>query len=74
MAKLYSGKKIIKALQRAGFYVVSIKGSHIKMRGIRVCKLQTVIIPKHKEVAVGTFRSILRQAAMEFKELKTYLR
>lgn len=74
MSKLYSGQKIIKALVRLGFYIVSIKGSHVKLRGIRFGKLQTVIVPKHKEVAYGTFQSILKQAAMEFEELKKYLR
>lgn len=67
MSKLYSGQKIIKALIRTGFYVASTKGNHVKMRGIRFGKLQTVIIPKHKEVALGTFQSILKQAAMELR-------
>jgi len=74
MPKLYSGQKIIKALTRAGFYVVSAKGSHVKLRGIRFGKLQTVIVPKHKEVAFGTFQSILKQAAMEFEELRKDIR
>lgn len=74
MARLYSGQKIIKALQRAGFYIVSTKGSHVKLRGIRFGKLQTVVVPKHKEVAFGTFQSILKQVAMEFEELKSFIR
>mgnify|MGYP001577010639 CR=1 FL=1 len=74
MSRLYSGQKIIKALQRSGFYIVSTKGSHVKLRGIRFGKLQTVIVPKHKEVAFGTFRSILKQAAMEFEELRNFIR
>lgn len=74
MPRLYSGQKIIRALQRTGFYIVSTKGSHVKLRGIRFGKLQTVIVPKHKEVAFGTFQSILKQAAMEFEELKKYLK
>lgn len=74
MSKLYSGQKIIKALVRAEFSIVSTKGSHVKLRGIRFGKLQTVIVPKHKEVAFGTFQSILKQAAMEFEELRKYLK
>ncbi|HVF69794.1 MAG TPA: type II toxin-antitoxin system HicA family toxin [Xanthomonadales bacterium] len=70
MSKLYSGEKIIKGLTRAGFYIVSTKGSHVKLRGMRFGKLHTVIVPKHKEVAMGTMRSILKQAAMEYEELK----
>ena len=74
MSRLYSGQKIIKALVRAGFYVTSIKGSHVKLRGIRQGKLQTVIVPKHREVAFGTFQSILKQASMSIEELKKYLK
>ena len=73
MPRLYSGQKIIRALQRAGFYIVSTKGSHVKLRGIHFGKLQTVIVPKHKEVAFGTLQSILKQAAMEFEELKIFI-
>lgn len=74
MSRLYSGPKIIKALIRIGFSVVSTKGSHVKLRGIRFGKLQTVIVPKHKEVTMGTFQSILKQAAVEFEELSRFLR
>lgn len=74
MSRLYSGQKIIKALQRSGFYIVSTKGSHVKLRGVRFGKLQTVIVPKHKEVAFGTFQSILKQAAMEYEELRKFIR
>ncbi|MBI2036369.1 type II toxin-antitoxin system HicA family toxin [Candidatus Microgenomates bacterium] len=73
MPKLYSGPKIIKAFMRAGFYIASTKGSHVKLRGIRFGKLQTVIVPKHKEVAFGTFQSILKQGAMEFEEFKSFV-
>lgn len=74
MPKLYSGAKIIKALQRAGFYQVSQKGSHVKLRGIRFGKIQTVIVPMHKEIAWGTFQSILNQTEMTIEEFKSYLR
>lgn len=74
MARLYSGQKIIKALTRSGFYIVSTKGSHVKLRGVRFGKLQTVIVPKHKEIAFGTFQSILKQASMEFEELRKFIK
>lgn len=74
MPRLYSGQKIIKALIRAGFYISTTKGSHVKLRGVRYGKLQTVIVPKHKEVAYGTFQSILKQAAMEYEEFRKYVR
>jgi predicted RNA binding protein YcfA (HicA-like mRNA interferase family) len=74
MPKLYSAKEIIKAMRRAGFEKVSQKGSHIKMRGIWRERLQTVIVPSHKQIAFGTFQSILNQSSMTLEEFKTYLR
>jgi predicted RNA binding protein YcfA (HicA-like mRNA interferase family) len=74
MPKLYSAKEVVRALKRAGFNKVSQRGSHIKMRGIWRRKLQTVIIPNHKQIAFGTFQSILNQASMMLEELKTFLR
>jgi predicted RNase H-like HicB family nuclease len=35
--------------------------------------LRTAIVPDHKEVAIGTFQSILRQAAMTREEFENYL-
>ena len=74
MPKLYSAKVVVKALKRAGFYQVSQKGSHIKMRGFWRGKLQTVIVPNHKEIALGTFQSILNQASMLLEEFKSFLK
>lgn len=73
MSKLYSARKVLRALKKAGFVVFSQKGSHIKLRGIREGKLQTVIVPNHKEIALGTFSSILNQAGMTRNEFEQYL-
>lgn len=73
MPKLYSAREILNALKRAGFYEISQQGSHIKLRGIREGKLQTVIVPNHKEIALGTFSSILHQAGMMKKEFETFV-
>lgn len=69
MPKLYSAREIVARFVRLGFIQVSQKGSHIKMRGIRDGKLQTAMIPNHKEIALGTLGSILRQASITKKEL-----
>ena len=63
---------VTKVLKRAGFSQVSQKGSHIKYRGFYRGKLQTVIVPNHKEIAKGTFNSILTQASMTLEEFKGY--
>lgn len=69
MPKLYSGREVIAKLKRLGFVVVSQKGSHVKMRGVRYGKIQTAIVPNHKEIALGTLGSVLNQANVSKKEL-----
>lgn len=73
MPKLFSATETLKAFRKAGFVVVSQKGSHIKFRGIRGGKLQTVIIPNNKEIPRGTFSSILKQADMSQQDFESYL-
>jgi predicted RNA binding protein YcfA (HicA-like mRNA interferase family) len=59
MPKLFSSEDIIKVLLRKGFIRISQKGSHVKFRKEK----NTVIVPDNrKEIPLGTFRSILRQA------------
>jgi predicted RNA binding protein YcfA (HicA-like mRNA interferase family) len=57
-------REILRALHRAGFEVVSQRGSHIKLRGTRGGAVRTVIVPSYEEVPRGVLSSILRQAAM----------
>jgi len=61
MSKLPSSKQIIKVLIDNGFSFISQKGSHAKyQKGSR-----TVIVPcPKKEIPLGTFRSIVRQAGL----------
>ena len=73
MPKLYSAKVVIKAFKRTDFAIVSQKGSHIKLRGVREGKLQTAILTNHKEIARGTMESIFKQAAMTKSEFEEYL-
>lgn len=74
MPKLYSARIILAALQRAGFSVVSQKGSHVKLYKRDNDKILTVIVPNHKEIAIGTFSSILNQAEMSRKELEEFIK
>lgn len=74
MPKLYSARIIINALKRAGFEIISQRGSHIKLSKREDERVFTVIIPNHKEVAIGTFSSILKQAGMTKKELEEFIK
>lgn len=63
-----SGREAIRAFEQAGFRVVRTRGDHVYMdNGVR-----TISVPNHRNVKVGTLRSIIRQAGMtvdEFLEL-----
>lgn len=72
MPKLYSAKKVMSALNRAGFDIVSQRGSHIKLHKKIGAKSYTAIVPNHKEIAIGTFKSILRQAGMTKEEFEKF--
>ena len=64
-------KDIIKALSKIGFYKISQKGSHVKLKNIEtncIC-----IIPMHDEVAKGTLKSILEQANVELENFLNLL-
>ncbi len=56
-----SGRRVIKALVKAGFSVEGRKGSHVKLKKVDD-KVFVVIVPDHAELARGTLNSILRQA------------
>jgi predicted RNA binding protein YcfA (HicA-like mRNA interferase family) len=64
-----SGRKIIKALTKKNFSVVSQKGSHVRLKKIDAGRVFIVIVPMHPELAKGTLRSILRQANITLNEL-----
>lgn len=64
MPKTYQARIILKALQKAGFIISGQKGSHIKLTQSTQNKTLIVIVPNHKEIAFGTFQSILKQANM----------
>lgn len=74
MPKLYSARVVISALQRARFVIVSQRGSHIKLQKVSEDKTFTAIVPNHKEIAMGTFLSILRQANMTRKEFEEFVK
>ena len=59
-----SGDAAIKALQRLGFTVARQRGSHVVLRrGERGC-----VLPRHRELAAGTLRSVLRQAGVSVED------
>ncbi len=68
MPKLYSSLHIVRVLQKNGFLKVSQKGSHAKYRKHGNSVLTVIIPANKKEIPIGTFKSILRQAQLEEKD------
>ena len=48
----------------AGWVEVGATGSHVKFAQLSAGGTHTAKVPKHREIALGTLRSILRQAGI----------
>jgi predicted RNA binding protein YcfA (HicA-like mRNA interferase family) len=55
-------------LSKIGFSVVRQRGSHIVLKGSYKGNNRTVVVPRHREIAIGTLRGILLQAGMTIEE------
>jgi predicted RNA binding protein YcfA (HicA-like mRNA interferase family) len=53
---------VVRALERIGFRTVRQRGSHVVLRRSEPSGDIGCVVPLHRELAVGTLRSILRQA------------
>ena len=66
-----SGRKVRKALERAGFYLKRQKGSHMVMR--RDEPFAQVVVPDHASVDPGTLAHILDGANIPIDEFMDFL-
>ena len=57
-------REVARRLRAAGFAEVSQRGSHIKFARTTDAGTRTAIVPRHREIAVGTLSSILHQAGL----------
>lgn len=58
-----SARDILAVLKRFGFEVVATRGSQAKLRRVnRDGQRQTLTVPVHKQLDVGTIQAIYRQA------------
>ncbi|MBN2127186.1 MAG: type II toxin-antitoxin system HicA family toxin [Candidatus Diapherotrites archaeon] len=71
MPKTVSGLDLVKFLKKKGFELYSRKCSHVKL--ISIERNTKTIIPMHKEIALGTINSILKQAKLSEKEINEIL-
>jgi len=66
---ILSAKEIIKILNSLDFKIVRQKGSHVVLRKNNL----GCVVPMHKEVAIGTLKSVLKQANISVDDfIKTY--
>ncbi|MDI6767578.1 MAG: type II toxin-antitoxin system HicA family toxin [Bacteroidota bacterium] len=67
--KRLSGDDIISIMTSFGFFTLTQRGSHVKLRRTSPTgEKQTLTIPRHKELDSGTIRAILRQASRYIPE------
>ena len=57
-------RQIKRKLEKAGFTIVHQRGSHVKFVRESESETRTVVVPNHREVRVGTLRTILRHAGL----------
>jgi predicted RNA binding protein YcfA (HicA-like mRNA interferase family) len=70
MSKRYSSNHIKRVLELLGFSFICQRGSHAKFKNEQG---RTVILPMNRrEIQIGTFRSILRQAGINENAFKKF--
>ncbi|MBZ0271000.1 type II toxin-antitoxin system HicA family toxin [bacterium] len=69
--RVLSGKEVCAILARHGFRESRRRGSHIIMKTQSAAGKITVAVPDHREIRIGTLKSIIRQSGLpsaEFSE------
>lgn len=59
-----SGDEAIKVFKKLGFYEARQKGSHVVLRRDN----KGCVVPRHKELALGTLKSAIKQAGITVDE------
>jgi predicted RNA binding protein YcfA (HicA-like mRNA interferase family) len=68
LSKTFSGKEVIKALRRIGYYIDHQKGSHVFLHNVNEKK--SIVVPFHKEIKKGTLNNILKKTGLTIEKLK----
>ncbi|HEV2056391.1 MAG TPA: type II toxin-antitoxin system HicA family toxin [Methylomirabilota bacterium] len=66
-----SGRKVRRALERAGFYLKRQKGSHMVLR--RDSPFAQVVVPAHASIDTGTLAAILESAGISADDFRALL-
>ena len=68
-----SGEEVIRALERLGFQWIRQRGSHVMPKRVTLDGEIGCVVPLHRELAVGTLRSVLKQARVTPEEFLAQL-
>ncbi len=68
---LYSGRQVVRALERLGFAEVGRKGSHVKMKHPDG---RLIVFPFHDEIDRFTLKGALRDANIEIGDFVAMVR
>lgn len=59
-----SGREVVAILAAHGFVEVRQRGSHVVMQRQSETATTTIPVPDHRQLAIGTLRSIIRQSGL----------
>jgi predicted RNA binding protein YcfA (HicA-like mRNA interferase family) len=68
-----SYRKVVNALQRAGFVVVRQRGSHIRLQKRTKERVFKLTVPAHTSIKKATLNRILKDAGLSIEEFKELL-
>lgn len=68
-----SGRRLVRALHRAGFAVLRQKGSHVSLEKRTADGYWRTIVPMHREIRPGTLSDILNQSGLTKDQLRELL-
>lgn len=66
-----SGRKAVRAFERAGWVISRQKGSHVIM--LKQGSIVSLSIPQHRELAPGTLRALIRASGLTVEEFSGLL-
>ncbi|MGK7932120.1 MAG: type II toxin-antitoxin system HicA family toxin [Microcystaceae cyanobacterium] len=70
---ILSGDKVVKVLNHLGFYVSRQTGSHIVLKKPTTDGEIVCVVPRHRELKVGTLKGVLKQAQVSPTEFINHL-
>ena len=73
-ARRVSAQEAIRALEKLGFVQVRQRGSHVVLKKRTAAGEIGCVVPLHSELAMGTLKSILRQAQVDPEEFEANLK